>query len=745
MNKNTREVTMMMKITRILMIALIALALTGGIILQTQPVAAASEWTVTSGADSGEGTLRFYIVSGSVGAGDIIRFGSSITDVTLSSTLSIGKAVIIQGGLKEDGTPKVTINGNLTSRLLYVTAGAEFYNLALTNRGTGGAVDNRAATIFNHCVFKGNSNDAGAAISVLNSSPSIVNCLFTGNQASSIGGAISNNGASPAITGCTFTSNSAVNNGGGIYNVNSSCSITGCTFTGNQATGASGMGGAVYNNSSSPAITGCTFTSNTAANSGGAVYNVSSTPSMLDCTFIGNQATGTSGIGGAIYINSKSFTLTGCSFISNTATLSGGALCTSQASSVIKNCLFRQNTASTSGGGIYFDGSNSAIANCTFKANTSAEGGAIYNKQASVSLTNSILYADSSELGHPSWYTSGYSITYSDVQGLSGGAGNIDVDPEFVSPADLHLRSIAGHYTDAGWVTDSDTSPCIDIGNPDSDYSHEPSYSRGHIEMGAYGNTSQASKTTFTLSTAATAGGSITAAPVAGASVQTYLVEASAESGYVFHGWSGDLSGTINPVTIIMDSDRHITANFIPVGDCWYFDPHQEMEKTFDPAVHTGSFTLNSQEELLWLSSQPAGEVVTFDAGGWKAVIHTTTPGYTMEIGTSTSSNPEDFKVLPGGFSQNIQMISANDYYITLSGTLNHTFDLAAGEYLAVRISYSGNGESRIITDGSSYLKIPESNTAFPLPEMNSLLLLGLGIAILGGYLVFRRRRMAEK
>ncbi len=677
----------MMKITRILMIALITLALTGGIILPTQPVAAASEWTVTSGNDSGEGTLRSYITSGSVSAGDIIRFDSSITEVTLSSTLSIGKAVIIEGGLKEDGTPKVAIAGNLSSggtthsRLLYVTAGAVFNNLSLTNSGTGGAVDNRAASTFNHCVFTGNSAGAGAAISILNSSPSIVNCLFTGNQAANIGGAISNNGSSPSITGCTFTSNTAVNRGGAIYNVNSSCSITGCTFTGNQTTGASGIGGAVYNNSSSPAITDCSFTSNTAGNGGGAVYNVSSTPSMVDCNFTGNQATGTSGIGGAIYINSGSFTLTGCSFVSNTATLNGGALCTSQSSSVIKNCLFRQNTASTSGGGIYFDGSNTTVSSCTFTANTSAAGGAIFNKQASVTLTNSILYGDSSELGHPSWYTSGYSITWCNVQGLSSGTGNIDVDPKFVSPTDLHLRSVAGHYTDAGWVTDSDTSPCIDLGNPESDYSNEPSYPRGHIEMGAYGNTSQASKTPYTL----------------------------------------------------------------PEGNCWYFDPYQEMENIFNPEVHKGSFAFSSPNELLWLSSQPAGGVVIFDSGDWKAVIHTTTPGYTMEIGTSTGSNPEDFQALPGVFSQDTRMISANDYYITLSGALSDAFELAEGEYLAVRIIYSGDGESRIITDGSSYLMITESNPAFPLPELNSLLLFGLGIAILGAYLGVRRRRIAEK
>jgi hypothetical protein len=40
-------------------------------------------------------------------------------------------------------------------------------------------------------------------------------------------------------------------------------------------------------------------------------------------------------------------------------------------------------------------------------------------------------------------------------------------------------------------------------------------------------------------------------------------LEAVPASGYSFASWSGDLSGSENPTTIIMDSDKEITANFI--------------------------------------------------------------------------------------------------------------------------------------------------------------------------------------
>lgn len=42
-------------------------------------------------------------------------------------------------------------------------------------------------------------------------------------------------------------------------------------------------------------------------------------------------------------------------------------------------------------------------------------------------------------------------------------------------------------------------------------------------------------------------------------------VTATANSGYVFTGWSGAASGTLNPVTISMTSDKSLTANFEPL------------------------------------------------------------------------------------------------------------------------------------------------------------------------------------
>lgn len=49
---------------------------------------------------------------------------------------------------------------------------------------------------------------------------------------------------------------------------------------------------------------------------------------------------------------------------------------------------------------------------------------------------------------------------------------------------------------------------------------------------------------------------------VSGTSVQ---LTATPNSGYTFSGWSGDASGTANPLTVLMDANKNIVANFTPV------------------------------------------------------------------------------------------------------------------------------------------------------------------------------------
>jgi len=101
-------------------------------------------------------------------------------------------------------------------------------------------------------------------------------------------------------------------------------------------------------------------------------------------------------------------------------------------------------------------------------------------------------------------------VSYCDVKGgragvsVSGtystvtwGEGNINTDPQFanLSGSDYHLKSQVGRWnpTSLTWVPDLVHSPCIDKGDPNSDWTAELWPHGKRINMGAYGGTPEAS------------------------------------------------------------------------------------------------------------------------------------------------------------------------------------------------------------------------------------------------------------
>jgi len=75
--------------------------------------------------------------------------------------------------------------------------------------------------------------------------------------------------------------------------------------------------------------------------------------------------------------------------------------------------------------------------------------------------------------------------------------GNINTDPQFanLSGSDYHLKSQVGRWnpTSLIWVPDLVHSPCIDTGDPNSDWTAELWPNGRFINMGAYGGTPEAS------------------------------------------------------------------------------------------------------------------------------------------------------------------------------------------------------------------------------------------------------------
>jgi predicted secreted protein len=334
----------------------------------------------------------------------------------------------------------------------------------------------------------------------------IFNCTFKDNTAGQTGGAIFNSHSGELnITNCKFFNNASMS-GGAIANEGSKCVMSDCIFKNNYC---SSSGGAVHNTSDEMSMIDCIFEYNLSYRGGG-VYNDGET-SLMNCTFSGNYA---DGFGGGIY-NFKSGTLdtndvqvfVGCTFKENYAgTYGGGIFNNGPGDVLIINCLYVKDSSGGWGGAVHFWRSAGEILNCTIAHNSAQRGGGLccgYDEQISpsyVTITNSILW-DNTEQIYNYGNHSEITITYSCIQDLIPGRnvkGNINKDPLFVDPnnGDYHLKSQAGRFdpNSESWVIDDVTSPCIDAGDPNTPVGDEPFYNGDRINMGAYGGTSEASK-----------------------------------------------------------------------------------------------------------------------------------------------------------------------------------------------------------------------------------------------------------
>lgn len=95
----------------------------------------------------------------------------------------------------------------------------------------------------------------------------------------------------------------------------------------------------------------------------------------------------------------------------------------------------------------------------------------------------------------------GGSDYYNDVPtwavAVSSDQHTMSMDPLFANEiaGDFHPKSTQGRFTPAGWVQDPVLSPLIDAGDPRWPSTNEPAPNGGIINIGAYGNTAQASMT----------------------------------------------------------------------------------------------------------------------------------------------------------------------------------------------------------------------------------------------------------
>jgi hypothetical protein len=307
-----------------------------------------------------------------------------------------------------------------------------------------------------------------------------------------VGGGICFYASSGTVRNCAIVQNRAKHGGGLICWDNALVTVTSCTITENSAAGGSGGGVCCYLGSSST-MTDCTIAENSAGDHGGGVWAyIGSSVILTDCTIAENSAGKSTG-GVACWDNCP-MTLTNCTIVQNSAARNAGLCSGIRSRTTIINCTIWGNSAGeTNGGGLGCYDVSATVINSILWGNTAATG-----------IGDEIYLLDD-----PGGPRTVFSITHSNVAGgqagvgieggvtLHWGDGNIDTDPRFADPpgGDFHLKSEAGRRdpNSQTWVQDAVTSPCIDRGDPNSDWSAELWPHGTRTNMGAYGGTPQAS------------------------------------------------------------------------------------------------------------------------------------------------------------------------------------------------------------------------------------------------------------
>jgi hypothetical protein len=341
---------------------------------------------------------------------------------------------------------------------LYITKG--MYN-------KGGGIHNYGLVM--QCTVYNNNADSGAGI--FNMLGKVMNSRIYGNTAAVSGGGIHN--IDGQIVGTTLNKNSA-NNGGGISNSNNGY-ISGCAVYNNKAE----EGGGIYNTGAIQDFPGtvenCIVYGNEAVNQGGGISNNDKYGIVRDCAIYGNQA---GDHGGGIY--NQSGQLTHSRIFHNKVTdnnSTGGGVYNYYGK--VENIVVYGNQATAYGGGVYNDSGplyNITVMRNRLTALNNHYGVGVYNNYPYLSkIQNSIVWDNPPNdlyYGSPEYCCFGNAFPY---------MGNFALDPGIINGLgdfylmDFHLR---------------EDSPCIDAGNPDSNFEDgflPPGLGTTRNDMGVYG------------------------------------------------------------------------------------------------------------------------------------------------------------------------------------------------------------------------------------------------------------------
>jgi uncharacterized repeat protein (TIGR02543 family) len=202
-----------------------------------------------------------------------------------------------------------------------------------------------------------------------------------------------------------------------------------------------------------------------------------------------------------------------------------------------------------------------------------------------------------------------------------GTNAQVMIDPYFVDPSayDFHRSTVSSPTIDTG----------TDVGLT-QDFDGEPVPQGSASDIGAY-EAGRSSAATYTLTVSAT-NGMVTKTPnqTSYSTGQTVTLQAVPNTGYTFSGWSGDLTGTTNPATVVMDTNKSVTANFTAIP----------VTYTLSVSATNGTVTKTPNQ-----TSYTSGQTVTLQAtpdpsykfSGWSGDLTGTTNPATLTMNANKS------------------------------------------------------------------------------------------------------------
>jgi len=205
-------------------------------------------------------------------------------------------------------------------------------------------------------------------------------------------------------------------------------------------------------------------------------------------------------------------------------------------------------------------------------------------------------------------------------------------DPQFVDRTnkDFHLESTYGYYPFGASNVSSNDSPCIDAGQPSGDhsaYSEEPENNGNRVNMGAYGNTYQASlsgEASFSRGRTITIDHNQVGLDNSSDSLSNFpvLINISGDTNLKYVGYGGHVYSISGWDIIFRDSDAqhhlyHEIEHYDPcTGDlvAWVKIPDLPMDTDTVIWMHYGLPTIANKTELpnqVWHTDD-----------GWRGVWH---------------------------------------------------------------------------------------------------------------------------